>query len=81
MEKLTQGISSGMLYIYPFITLQHPEITRSLLLYRYRRLDTARAAARAAGYKGAMFPHSRAAAAAEETQTVHESQIGAMDPG
>ncbi|MCA1793828.1 MAG: glycoside hydrolase family 65 protein, partial [Desulfobacteraceae bacterium] len=59
------------LYIYPFITLQHPEITRSLLLYRYRRLDTARAAARAAGYKGAMFPWQSSSSGREETQTVH----------
>jgi alpha,alpha-trehalase len=59
------------LYIYPFITLQHPEITRSLLLYRYRRLDTARAAARAAGYKGAMFPWQSGSSGREETQTVH----------
>ncbi len=59
------------LYIYPFITLQHPEITRSLLLYRYRRLDTARAAARAAGHKGAMFPWQSGSSGREETQTMH----------
>jgi alpha,alpha-trehalase len=59
------------LYIYPFITLQHPEITRSLLLYRYRRLDTARAAARKAGFKGAMFPWQSSSSGREETQIVH----------
>lgn len=59
------------LYIYPFITLQYPEITRSLLLYRYRRLDMARAAARAAGYKGAMFPWQSSSSGREETQTMH----------
>lgn len=33
-----------------------PEITQSLLMYRYRRLGEARAAAERAGFKGAMFP-------------------------
>lgn len=59
------------LYIFPFITLQYPEITRSLLLYRYRRLDTARAAAKTAGYKGAMFPWQSSSSGREETQTMH----------
>ncbi len=59
------------LYIYPFITLQYPEITRSLLLYRYHRLDTARAAAKKAGYEGAMFPWQSSSSGREETQTVH----------
>jgi alpha,alpha-trehalase len=59
------------LYIYPFITLQYPEITRSLLLYRYHRLDTARAAAKKAGYDGAMFPWQSSSSGREESQTVH----------
>jgi alpha,alpha-trehalase len=59
------------LYIYPFFTLQYPEITRSLLLYRYRRLDTARAAAKKAGFKGAMFPWQSSSSGREETQTMH----------
>ena len=44
------------LFIFPFFNHRMPEITRSLLMYRYRRLGEARAAARNAGYKGAMFP-------------------------
>ncbi|MEA2061415.1 MAG: glycoside hydrolase family 65 protein [Thermodesulfobacteriota bacterium] len=59
------------LYIYPFITLQYPEINRSLLLYRYRRLDAARAAAKKAGFKGAMFPWQSGSSGREETQTMH----------
>jgi len=59
------------LYIYPFITLQYPEITRSLLLYRYHRLDTARAAAKKSGYDGAMFPWQSSSSGREESQTVH----------
>ena len=34
------------LFIFPFLNYRMPEITRSLLMYRYRRLDEARAQAR-----------------------------------
>src|ERR671911_1602757 len=34
------------LFIYPFLNYRLPEITRELLMYRYRRMDEARAAAR-----------------------------------
>lgn len=44
------------LFIFPFFNHRMPEITRALLLYRHRRLGEARAAARRAGYQGAMFP-------------------------
>jgi Glycosyl hydrolase family 65 central catalytic domain len=45
-----------------------PEITRSLLMYRYRRLDEARAAAARAGYRGATFPWQSGSDGQEETQ-------------
>jgi beta-phosphoglucomutase family hydrolase len=56
------------LFIFPFINYRTPEITRSLLLYRYRRLDEARAAARNAGFGGAMFPWQSGSDGQEETQ-------------
>jgi trehalose/maltose hydrolase-like predicted phosphorylase len=59
------------LYIYPFLNFRLPEITRELLMYRYRRMDEAHAAARAAGYKGAMFPWQSGSDGQEETQVVH----------
>ena len=59
------------LYIYPFLNFRLPEITRELLMYRYRRLDEARAAAREAGYKGAMYPWQSGSDGQEETQVVH----------
>jgi len=59
------------LYIYPYLNFRLPEITRSLLMYRYRRLAEARAAARAAGYRGAMFPWQSGSDGSEETQVVH----------
>jgi HAD superfamily hydrolase (TIGR01509 family) len=43
-------------FVYPLLTLRRPELTRNLLAYRYRRLQTARTSAAAAGLPGAMFP-------------------------
>src|SRR5215216_5222464 len=59
------------LYIYPFLNFRFPEITRELLMYRYRRLDEARAAAKDVGYKGAMYPWQSGSDGKEETQVVH----------
>jgi beta-phosphoglucomutase family hydrolase len=56
------------LFIFPFFNHRVPEITRSLLMYRYRRLGEARAAARAAGYAGAMFPWQSGSNGEEVTQ-------------
>jgi len=56
------------LFIFPFFNHRMPEITRALLMYRYRRLGEARAAARGAGYKGAMFPWQSGSDGQEETQ-------------
>lgn len=57
------------LFIYPMLTLRRPELTRALLSYRYRRLQEARAAARAAGHQGAMFPWQSGSDGREETPT------------
>src|ERR671912_577014 len=59
------------LYIYPFLNFRLPEITRELLMYRCRRLDEARAAAKEAGYRGAMYPWQSGSDGKEETQVVH----------
>jgi trehalose/maltose hydrolase-like predicted phosphorylase len=59
------------LYIYPFLNFRLPEITHGLLMYRYRRLDEARAAAEDAGYRGAMYPWQSGSDGREETQLVH----------
>lgn len=56
------------LFIFPFFNYRMPEITRSLLLYRFRRLGEARAAAAAAGFRGAMFPWQSGSDGQEETQ-------------
>lgn len=59
------------LYVFPFLTSVFPEITRALLLYRYRRLPAAVRAARAEGLRGAMFPWQSGSDGREETQVVH----------
>lgn len=59
------------LFIFPLFSLRMPELTRALLLYRYRRLDRARRDAREAGFAGAMFPWQSGSNGREETQTMH----------
>jgi alpha,alpha-trehalase len=59
------------LFIFPFLNLRVPELTRSLLMYRYRRLGEARYLAREAGFQGAMYPWQSGSCGREETQVVH----------
>ncbi len=59
------------LYIYPFLNFRLPEITRELLMYRFRRMDEARELAREHGYDGAMYPWQSGSDGREETQVVH----------
>ncbi|HEU4628309.1 MAG TPA: hypothetical protein VFS08_01140, partial [Gemmatimonadaceae bacterium] len=59
------------LFVFPFLNLRVPEITRALLMYRYRRLDEARLRARAAGHAGALFPWQSGSTGREESQVVH----------
>lgn len=59
------------LFIFPFLTLRLPILTRSLLRYRHRRLSEARRAAAAAGLPGAMYPWQSGSSGREETQRVH----------
>lgn len=55
------------IFVFPFLNLRLPTLSRALLLYRYRRLPEARWAARAAGYRGAMFPWQSGSNGREET--------------
>ena len=59
------------LFIFPFFNYRIPEITRTLLTYRYRRLGEARAAAQSAGHKGAMFPWQSGSDGQEETDALN----------
>jgi trehalose/maltose hydrolase-like predicted phosphorylase len=68
-------------YAFPFFNLRLPEVTRGLLMYRYRRLGEARAAAREAGFRGAMFPWQSGSEGVEETQRVHLNPLsGRWEP-
>lgn len=55
----------------PFYDLHIPEISKALLLYRYRRLAKARDNAKKAGFRGAMFPWQSASSGKEETPVIH----------
>lgn len=59
------------LYIFPFLNLRIPELTRSLLMYRHRRLPAARCLAEENGYRGAMFPWQSGSSGREESQELH----------
>jgi alpha,alpha-trehalase len=59
------------LFIFPFLNFESPTLTRSLLAYRYRRLDEARHLARAAAAEGACYPWQSGSDGREETQQMH----------
>jgi alpha,alpha-trehalase len=59
------------LFIFPLINLRLPEITKALLMYRYRRMNEARAAAKESGYRGAMYPWQSGSNGREESQQLH----------
>ena len=59
------------LFIFLVTNLRMPELTKSLLLYRYHRLDEACWAAKEAGYAGAMFPWQSGSNGREESQRLH----------
>jgi len=59
------------LFIFPLLNWRLPEITRALLMYRYRRLEEARVNARQHGYRGAMFPWQSGSNGREESQQLH----------
>ncbi|MBS0002602.1 MAG: trehalose-phosphatase [Thioalkalivibrio sp.] len=59
------------LFIFPFLSLRIPMLTRALLRYRHRRLGEARRAALEAGFRGAMYPWQSGSDGREETQKMH----------
>jgi len=59
------------LFILPLYNIHFPEVTKSALMYCYRRLDAARKYAKEHGFLGAMFPWQSGSDGREETQVVH----------
>jgi trehalose/maltose hydrolase-like predicted phosphorylase len=66
------------IYAFPFFNVRLPEVTRGLLMYRYRRMGEARAAAHEAGFVGAMFPWQSGSEGIEETQRVHLNPVSGL---
>lgn len=63
------------LFVIHFFDFHRPRISKSLLMYRYRRLDKAREYAAENNYQGAMFPWQSGSTGEEETQVIHLNPI------
>ncbi|WP_326545360.1 trehalose-phosphatase [Mycolicibacterium sp. ND9-15] len=59
------------LFVFPVTNMRLPKVTRSLLMYRYRRLPEARRAASEAGHAGAMYPWQSGSDGREESPRLH----------
>ena len=55
------------LWMFPALLVLHPEMAKSMIEYRYQRLDAAKRNAFSHGYKGAMYPWESAETGVEET--------------
>jgi trehalose/maltose hydrolase-like predicted phosphorylase len=55
------------LWMFPSILQLHPELAKSMIEYRYQRLEAAKRNAFGKGYKGAMYPWESAETGVEET--------------
>jgi protein-glucosylgalactosylhydroxylysine glucosidase len=55
------------LWMFPAVLVMHPELAKSMVEYRYQRLEAARRNAFSKGFKGAMFPWESAETGVEET--------------
>jgi len=55
------------LWMYPAVLVMHPELAKSMVEYRFQRLEAAKKNAFANGFKGAMFPWESAESGVEET--------------
>jgi alpha,alpha-trehalase len=59
------------LFVFPLLNYSIPQLTRELLMYRYRRLDAARWNARALGFAGAAYPWQSGSTGREESARLH----------
>ncbi|MDG2081604.1 MAG: beta-phosphoglucomutase family hydrolase [Bacteroidales bacterium] len=63
------------IFIMPFYDIHFAETAKSLLMYRYKRLQKARDYAREYGYNGAMYPWQSGSDGREETQVIHLNPV------
>ncbi len=59
------------LFIAPFFNINFPELTKSMLMYRYNRIHEAKQYATENGFKGTMYPWQSGLSGTEETQELH----------
>jgi len=59
------------LFILPLYDINLPEVAKSMLMYRYRRLEKSREYAKEYGFNGAMFAWQSGSDGREETQVIH----------
>ena len=55
------------IWMYPALLVMHPEMAKSLVEYRFQRLEAAKRNAFSKGFKGAMYPWESADTGVEET--------------
>jgi len=55
------------LWMFPAVLVLQPEMAKSMMAYRFKRLDAAKTNAFSHGFKGAMFPWESAETGVEET--------------
>jgi protein-glucosylgalactosylhydroxylysine glucosidase len=55
------------LWMYPALLVMRPELAKSMIEYRFRRLEAAKRNAFSLGFKGAMYPWESADSGVEET--------------
>lgn len=68
------------IYILPFFIYTHPAVAKNLLMYRYRRLDTARMNAKKLGYLGSSWPWESAFSGEDETPDAWVNFDGSIIP-
>ena len=59
------------LFILPLYDINLPEVAKSMLMYRYRRLEKSKEYAKEYGYSGVMFAWQSGSDGREETQVIH----------
>ena len=67
-------------FVLPVLAATRPDAARAMLAYRLARLDAARAAARAEGRDGALFPWESAADGDDVTPSMAVDESGAVVP-
>lgn len=63
-------------FIFPFFVYTNPRIARSMLMYRWQRLDPAKKIAAAKGFRGALFPWESADSGEETTPSWFKDLAG-----